>query len=626
MTIPADTTRTLRARRTTRLVRWYAVAVATAMTLLAGATAIAQHAPQASDDVARPGGNIPGIQPIALVKVADGFSDPTNVASANDGSGRLFVVERVGRVQIVDRDGTVLSEPFLDLTRINPLGTDVHTGFVEQGLYAIAFHPDFRQNGYFYVHYASLPFNGDGVIVRFQVDSSSPNVMTPERTNQTGKVLLRIPQPYYNHNGGQIAFGPDGYLYIGSGDGGWEGDPLMAGQDLATLLGKMLRIDVNTDDDDAVPYKIPPSNPFAQASDERLMQLFGISEADFATIRTTARKEIWAYGLRNPYEFSFDRRTGDLFISDVGQNHWEEIVYQPASSAGGENYGWNHMQGTWCHPMTGPNDECPTIGVLPAAEYPHQTPYPGAEPLTEGYGCSIQGLGVANYGGMRSVYLVGDWCTGRVFGLGWNGTRWQLQELLHTNLQFTAGGVGEDGYVYAVNCNCFYTADRGATGNPTGALWRVVPASEVRPGQETAMTRQQLTQALPTGGDAPVFRHTLDNSPISLTLYPNETVSTGVLEFQRSGSNPYTGERDAEAAGRVLYDAWCASCHLADGTGQIGPNLIDAQALYPRTSTDIGLFEIIYAGAGGGMQAFGSLLMQDEILRLMVFLDTLKER
>ena len=450
-------------------------------------------------------------------------------------------------------------------------------------------------------------------------------MVTPERTNQTGKVLLRIPQPYYNHNGGQIAFGPDGFLYIGSGDGGWEGDPLLAGQDLATLLGKMLRIDVNTDDD-AVAYKIPPSNPFAHASDERLMQLFGISEADFATIRTTARKEIWAYGLRNPYEFSFDRRTGDLFISDVGQNHWEEIVYEPASSAGGENYGWNHMQGTSCHPMTGPNDECPMIGVLPAAEYPHQTPYPGAEPLTEGYGCSIQGLGVANYGGMRSVYLVGDWCTGRVFGLGWNGTRWQLQELLHTNLQFTAGGVGEDGYVYAVNCNCFYTADRGATGNPRGALWRVVPASEVRPGQETAMTRQQLTQALPAGGGAPVFRHTLDNSPISLNLYPNETVSTGVLEFQRTGSNPYTGERDAEAAGRVLYDEWCASCHLADGTGQIGPNLIDAQALYPRTSADIGTFEIIYAGAGGGMQAFGSLLTQDEILRLMVFLDTLQGR
>ncbi len=149
------------------------------------------------------------------------------------------------------------------------------------------------------------------------------------------------------------------------GDGGWEGDPLLAGQDVSTLLGKMLRIDVNTTDDDKIPYKIPPTNPFGYSGDERLMSLFGVSEADFARIRNTARKEIWAYGLRNPYEFSFDKRTGDLFIADVGQNHWEEIDYQPASSRGGENYGWNKMEGTNCHPMTGANDQCPQIGVLP---------------------------------------------------------------------------------------------------------------------------------------------------------------------------------------------------------------------------------------------------------------------
>ena len=217
--------------------------------------AIAQQAPQQTEDVAGPGGNVPGAPPIALVKVADGFSDPTNVASVNDGSGRLFVVERVGTVRVVDRDGNVLPEPFLDLTAINPLGSDVQTGFVEQGLYSIAFHPDFGQNGYFYVHYASLPFNGDGVIVRFQVDGDSPNVMTPERTNQTAKVLLRIPQPYYNHNGGQIAFGPDGYLYIGSGDGGWEGDPLLAGQDLATLLRKHLQDDSSLGVDELAPQR-----------------------------------------------------------------------------------------------------------------------------------------------------------------------------------------------------------------------------------------------------------------------------------------------------------------------------------------------------------------------------------
>jgi len=276
-----------------------------------------QRTPQTREEVARPGGTLPGNPKIALVKVAEGFNDPTNVASASDGTGRLFVVERVGRVKIVNKDGSVNPTPFLDLTKINPLGSDVQTGFVEQGLYSIAFHPRFRQNGYFYAHYASLPFNGDGVIVRFQVDPASPNVMTAERTNKTAKVLMRIEQPYYNHNGGQIEFGPDGYLYIGSGDGGWEGDPYEAGQDLGTLLGKILRIDVNTTDDDTVPYKIPPTNPFARARDERLMQLFGISEVDFAKIKTRVRPEIFAYGSRNPYELSFDLKTGALFIADV---------------------------------------------------------------------------------------------------------------------------------------------------------------------------------------------------------------------------------------------------------------------------------------------------------------------
>src|SRR5918999_2966159 len=209
-----------------------------ALALPAGAAEV----PSSVDQVAQPGGTLPGDPKIALIKVADGFNDPINVANAADGSGRLFVTERVGRVRVVAQDGTVAAEPFLDLTTINPLGNDVQTGFVEQGLYSIAFHPDFQENGYFYVHYSSLPFNGDGVIVRFQVDPASPDVMTPERTNETARVIMRIEQPYYNHNGGQLAFGPDGYLYIGSGDGGWGGDPLQAGSDLSTWLGQILRV------------------------------------------------------------------------------------------------------------------------------------------------------------------------------------------------------------------------------------------------------------------------------------------------------------------------------------------------------------------------------------------------
>ncbi len=298
------------------------------------ASGVAAQMPQTTDEVAQPGGTLPGSPQIALVKVADGFKDPVNVTNAGDGSGRLFVVERIGRIKIVDKDGKVKPDPFLDLTTINPLGNDVQTGFVEQGLYSVAFDPDFKTNGYFYVHYASLPFNGDGVIVRFTVDPGSPDVVTADRANETAKVILRIEQPYYNHNGGTIEFGPDGYLYIGSGDGGWEGDPLQAGSDLTTLLGKILRIDVHVPDDQVAPYAIPADNPFAEAQKERLMSLFGITEEQFATIRTKARPEIWAWGVRNPYEMSFDRDTGDLWIADVGQNHWEEVDFQPAELEG----------------------------------------------------------------------------------------------------------------------------------------------------------------------------------------------------------------------------------------------------------------------------------------------------
>jgi cytochrome c(L) len=602
--------------------RQWTAALAVAMTLVAGA--FAQRVPGTPDEVARPGGRLPGDPKIALVKVAGGFQDPTNAANAGDGSGRIFVVERVGRVRIVNKDGSVQKEPFLDLTNINPLGNDVQTGFVEQGLYSIAFHPHFRENGYFYVHYASLPFNGDGVIVRFQVDPASPNHMTPERTNQTAKVLMRIEQPYYNHNGGQIEFGPDGYLYIGSGDGGWEGDPYESGQDLTIWLGKILRIDVNVDDD-AMPYKIPASNPFAHAADERLMVLFGITEQQFSKIKTRARPEIWAYGVRNPYEFSFDRRSGDLYVADVGQNHWEEILYQPAASKGGENYGWARMEASHCHPMSGPDDKCPQVGVLPAGEYPHEVPYPGAKPLDQGWGCSIEGLGVANYGGMKGVYLVGDWCSGRVFGLGWDGTRWQLQELAHTNLQFTAGGYDEDGNVLAVDCHCFYTSDKGATANPPGSLWRVVAADQVPSGAEVART---VSEAGP--GNATIegvtFLHPLDNKPLNLDLLPDQQITTAVQQFRASKSNPYRGDSGAVAGGKELYEKWCQACHLPDATGRIGPNLIDNDYRYPRANTDIGEFEIIYAGAAGAMQAFGDRVTQDEILKIMAYIDSLKKR
>lgn len=172
--------------------------------------------------------------------------------------------------------------------------------------------------------------------------------MTKEQLTKTVKVLMNIPQPYYNHYGGMIAFGPDRKLYIGKGDAGWEGDPLNAGQNLNVLWGKLLRIDVDTDDD--TPYAVPKDNPFAKADKPQLMSLFGITEQGFTANKIGSRPEIWTYGLRNPYMFYFDQKSGDLFIADAGQNHWEEINYQPASSKGGENYGWKFNEGSYCHP------------------------------------------------------------------------------------------------------------------------------------------------------------------------------------------------------------------------------------------------------------------------------------
>ena len=446
--------------------------------------ATAQSLPKSPEEVARPGGKVPGVPALALVKVADGFNDPTGVAVANDGSGRIFVVERIGRIRIVDKSGKVLPEPFLDLTKTNPLNTEVQTGFTEQGLWSVAFHPRFKENGQFFVHYSSLPFNGASIVARYTVDSSSPNRVSNEQANKTVKVIMNIPQPYYNHYGGGMQFGPDGFLYFGKGDGGWEGDPLDAGQRLDVLWGKILRIDVDGPQQEA--YRIPPSNPFFEAAKDRNMILFGVSEADFAKIRPLAKREIWAYGLRNPYLFHFDRKSGDLFIAEVGQNHWEEINWQPAGSKGGENYGWRFNMGTHCHPMTGKDDKCPLVGTLPIAEYPHQEPYPGGQKLTSGWGCSVQGLGVANYGGMNKVYFTGDWCSGRVFAIGWDGKRWQMQEVMQTALQFTAGNLDENGNILAVNCNCFYLADKGPMANPPGSLWRLVPRDQVPQGAQTA--------------------------------------------------------------------------------------------------------------------------------------------
>jgi glucose/arabinose dehydrogenase len=310
-----------------------------------------------------------------------------------DGSGRLFVIEKVGRIRIIE-DGQLLKTPFLDIT--DRVGSDGN----EQGLLGFAFHPQYAGNGRFFVNYTDR--RGDTVIARFQV-TSDPNLADPGSETQ----LLGIDQPFPNHNGGVLAFGPDGYLYAGLGDGGSQGDPNGNAQNTGVLLGKILRLDV----DSADPYSVPADNPFGN--------------------------EVWAYGFRNPWRFSFDRATGDLYIGDVGQNQWEEIDFVPAGSPGGANFGWDHREGAHEYEGGGPE------GMIdPVAEYSHP----------EG-GCSVTG-GYVYRGAMpewNGIYLYGDYCTGMIWGLLQGDGSWQNQLLFDVDFTITSFGQDENGEVYLVS-------------------------------------------------------------------------------------------------------------------------------------------------------------------------------
>lgn len=264
------------------------------------------------------------IADIRLERFADGFREPVAIAHANDGSGRIFIVEQRGKIRVLEQ-GRLRPEPLLDLEKRVKSGG-------ERGLLGLAFHPRFKDNGLFYVNYTRTEQGLKTFISEFRVDKKGHASAESER------VLLRFAQPYGNHNGGHLAFGPDGYLYISVGDGGSANDPQKNGQNRGTLLGTLLRIDVEGLDGKS-PYRIPRDNPF-----------WG---------HTSFRPEIWAYGLRNPWRFSFDRATGALYAADVGQNEVEEINLVER----GGNYGWRVMEGDQCTPDVDPN--CDPTGFLP---------------------------------------------------------------------------------------------------------------------------------------------------------------------------------------------------------------------------------------------------------------------
>ncbi len=299
---------------------------------------------------------------LRAVEVASGLSNPVYL-TAPSGDDRLFVVEQPGRVRIV-RGGTLLSRPFLDIT------TRVSSGG-ERGLLSIAFHPDYATNGYLYASYTDLA--GDTRIERYSVSPTRPDLADAA----SAQLILSVAQPFANHNGGLVVFGPDGMFYVGLGDGGSGGDPQNNGQNKGTLLGKLLRLDV----DGGAPYAIPADNPFVGQS--------GV------------RGEIWALGLRNPWRFAFDRVGGLLYVADVGQSRWEEISVVPSSRAG-VNYGWRILEGSECYGVTSCNGQ----GLeRPAVEYTHDA------------GCSVTGGAVYRgtlMPGIVGHYFYSDYCAGFV--------------------------------------------------------------------------------------------------------------------------------------------------------------------------------------------------------------------
>ncbi len=378
------------------------------------------------------------LPPLAPILVTDGLTLPVHVTHAGDGSGRLFIVERRGTIRIYSN--SLHPTPFLDIT------SRVRSTSSEEGLLSVAFPPGYAQKGYFYVYYTNLA--GNNQVSRFHLGNNA-STANPDSED----LILLLPHPTNsNHNGGQLAFGPDGYLYIGTGDGGGGGDPDGNAQNLGSLLGKILRIDVEREAS-SIPagdfhifmptltrgepglspasYRIPADNPFA-----------GVAGA---------RPEIWAYGLRNPWRFSFDLLTGDLYIGDVGQNQWEEINFQLQASIGGENYGWNVMEGTHCYNAA----SCDQSGkTLPLFDYDHS-----GERCSVTGGFVYRGDAYPDYGG---TYFLADFCSGEVWTLTRSGDVLDIEQLPTLSQRITSFGEDEDGELYLTD----YFA---------GAVYRLAP-------------------------------------------------------------------------------------------------------------------------------------------------------
>ena len=340
---------------------------------------------------------------IALTTVVSGLSDPVDLQFPDDGTGRMFIVEQTGSIRIAI-DGSLAATPFLNITGKVDFGG-------EKGLLGLAFHPQFPQNHFFYVHYDRVSGGQmESVIAEYSMSASDPNLADPN----SERILLTVDQPFPNHKGGQIMFGPDGFLYIGFGDGGSGGDPLGNGQNLQTLLGKMLRIDVDHQSG-ANQYAVPADNPFVGGG---------------------GAPEIWAYGLRNPWRFSFDQISGRLFVGDVGQDTYEEIDILTS----GGNFGWNTMEGMHCLP---PASGCDMTGLtLPIAEYDHSE----GEAVIGGF--VYRGSAISSLVG---AYVLGDYISGTIWELTESNGTWTRKQLVASGKSISSFGQDVAGELYVAD-------------------------------------------------------------------------------------------------------------------------------------------------------------------------------
>ncbi|MDX2284307.1 MAG: PQQ-dependent sugar dehydrogenase [Bacteroidia bacterium] len=407
-------------------------------------------------------------QPVLqLVPLASGFSQPVDIASAGD--GRLFIVERSGSIQIIRPDGSRAPAPFLNII------SRVRSGGQEQGLLGLAFHPSYAQNGYFYVYYTNRTNGQDSSrISRFQVQTGNPDLADPA----SEQILLKFRQPFANHNAGDLAFGPDGYLYIASGDGGSGGDPDNHGQRLNTLLGKILRIDVNS----GTPYAIPADNPFIGTP--------------------SARPEIWSLGWRNPWRFSFDRGTGDMWIADVGQDDVEEISREAAGSPGGRNYGWKCYEGNSTFSVS----NCTPGAQYSSPVYSYQHSFSVGSSITGGF--VYRGTA---HPGLQGSYIFGDYNSGNFWLLTRNAQGTWLpdpQGALLTRDELSTFGEDQNGELYAASLG-------------QGIIYRVGDA---------------LTSADPDASSGLLRVRPQPASGLARMFFPNPGNQTGILQvFDLSG-------------------------------------------------------------------------------------------